>query len=1206
MKNYRIGNSLTIKWTLTQTDGTAYILSAGNVELFASVPNHRFQVTDFTVSENVLTWRFDGHDQKYPGPYTLTLVENRDKIDMMTVDLCNAFGLVKWSCLAGGSDTLGVETEAIELTSTVSVSQIGLSPEIETLIDSVKEKIICLTRGIYFNEAGNLINYKNSKISELLLIPSKDVTIYNIWNDLGTGIVFLDEKGRYVSSIDTGGNTFKWEISNVSIPQEAKFFVIQTQADYVVVDSDEQLATGIAFPVMKDLSDQGEQIGTNVDNISILNNVISLNVTDAEASVNESGKYIEYPSGRIVSFSPMSITNPIQVSAGDVVLLSAACNATTAAICLCDSEGGNRKPVVEGNGEARRAVNFSYICDSDGYVMFSYSTSAGISVKVARSSVGKALTEIDDLQSSVEEISGDLGKKANLTTKLGKNLFDKEKIIDGYYIGTGNGILMSDADSSVSGLIPVLPDTVYYLRRPNGTGGASEARCVAADGQTMLKLLYLSGEERPNYFLNLSEAFKTPPEAAYFQFTCRFNGAECGYDQTQLELGEAFTGYEPYEEVRIVDYPELPSELSELEKRVSVLEGSGSIKRITIANSSKIGFFSNSFLNGYCMDGKHALDNLSMWSDYLLYNFGHSGDDALECLSRINDNETWLGDVPVQQWGLTYGVIAMQDNDGALYAADPDTYYENFKKLAEAIEAMGAIPILGTEHDSTMYYYALGRLANERGYMFMNWGREASKLFKSVFSPFWRNSHPATRTAWLWTYGMKRYLDALPRPLQGIKLFRIRPDTDTSDLQELIYTDNISRAERYMEIENGANALTDETNKFFDRLGNGDQYTNYKNEYQYLQQKTQAVGFGNYALIEFISPYDRNHLTSLNMLLKSTGVSKAYIKKNLSLTNALPSTHYIAFGVTEGEDLLTAGMQFQITGGVFSDTLLGTYTVEGIVNGMVVTTTLSTGKTTSGTDNPTTDIEGLVLAGSYSYPSASYLTRFRKPLGEWVEISLGNDGTTDLSDYTGYAMDYDKVSILLQGSDIVISDISFGVFGSMVKIQGIPSAPADWADGASIVNDTSVDDDTAWDNINAIPKYIPVTDPVSGQAEALPDGITTVRELSEGDSIRQVLNTEELNQSYRNSILQVRVMARYFPLYVDTDDKWAQSVVKPGSYDCSRMSVKIGGNKCAEIEVGAYWNIFLFNIPYFGGNDIVLECSKKSVQIAKVEIIKIK
>ena len=142
-------------------------------------------------------------------------------------------------------------------------------------------------------------------------------------------------------------------------------------------------------------------------------------------------------------------------------------------------------------------------------------------------------------------------------------------------------------------------------------------------------------------------------------------------------------------------------------------------------------------------------------------NYGKSGDDALECLARINANQTFFGHVPVQDWGITYGVIAMQDNDGPLFAADRETYRENFKKIAEAIRAMGATPILGTEHDWSENYYGLMALAEEEGYLFMDWGKTANAMGR--FTPFWQGGHPATRTHWLWTYGMKPYLDALPR-----------------------------------------------------------------------------------------------------------------------------------------------------------------------------------------------------------------------------------------------------------------------------------------------------------------------------------------------------------------------------------------------------------------------------------------------------------
>lgn len=808
-----------------------------------------------------------------------------------------------------------------------------------------------------------------------------------------------------------------------------------------------------------------------------------------------------------------------------------------------------------------------------------------------------------------------------ITDVASKNLFNKDTIINGYYIGSTPGTLTSSADAAVSALIPIEAGKTYALYRakdPNNTATILTrcARFVAADKTTPIKPINpATGLPYPgNYEVDRNlygtVLLQAPDDAVYLQFTVRFRSVQYDYDTIQAELGNATTQYEPYKEKRSINpdlipfsYKAIPGEIEDLNNRVTALESNSIVEKINIANAGKIGFFSNSFLNGYCMKGKHALDNLSMFSDYLFYNFGHSGDDALECLARINRNETWLGVVPVQNWGLTFGVIAMQDNDGALFAASTDTYFENFKKLAEAIEAMGATPILGTEHDYSNHYYGLSRLANERGYMFMKWGRIAAALFRSVFPPFWYNSHPATRTHWMWTYGMKQYLDTLPRPDRGIKLFRVRPAVDTSDKQNMVFTDNISRAERYVEIENGASVLTTATERYFDRLNQGGACTSAYNEYQYLQNKSQSVVFGNYALIECIVPFDRNSINTLKMLLTATGVTKAYVKRNLSLANPLPDKRYIAFGVTAGANLLTPGSTFTVTGGVFSDTLLGTYTVEGGVNGIVVTTTLSTGKITSGTDKPTTNISGVTLQGSYDYPTVDYMQRFRQPLGEWDEIQLNGDGITDLSAYLSYAMDFDKMAILLEGSNIAISDISFETTGSRKKnAHGMPFIARKY--GTSLLTDTLLDDGTAWDNIASVPKYTPVLNPVNSSPEALPNGVTTVREISEGDQLTQTIKSNLLNTSpYRYSKMQIRVVARYFPLYVDTDAKFAQSAIKQGTYDCAKMAVSIGGTVvCATAEVGTYWNEFVFDTDYFNGTNIAVKCLSKTLQIAKVEV----
>jgi len=272
-----------------------------------------------------------------------------------------------------------------------------------------------------------------------------------------------------------------------------------------------------------------------------------------------------------------------------------------------------------------------------------------------------------DLEAVNADLEADLEAKVPGTEILSKNLFDKSAIIDGFYIETIPGTLMANSNAAVSPLIPVKPGTIYHIERPCLSTGCPitfEARFVKEDGKTPIRPLTETDVEHTSYSITRNCTIKAPNNAAYFQCTLKFRGINVDYDKVQFEEGNAFTSYVPYERRFIADYPNLPSDLDGLSERVQALESS-SIEEITIANSAKIGFFSNSFLNGYCMLGKHAINNLSMLSDYIMYNYGRSGDDLLKLLTRVNKNQSWLGDVPVQNWGIKYGVIAMQDNDGA-------------------------------------------------------------------------------------------------------------------------------------------------------------------------------------------------------------------------------------------------------------------------------------------------------------------------------------------------------------------------------------------------------------------------------------------------------------------------------------------------------------------------------------------------------------
>ncbi len=749
------------------------------------------------------------------------------------------------------------------------------------------------------------------------------------------------------------------------------------------------------------------------------------------------------------------------------------------------------------------------------------------------------------------------------------------------------------------------------VNRMEGNLTTSELAYVAVDGKTRLHPLNLDGTERNNYMGARKFSTMAPEGAVYCQFTVKFKGNSADYDKVQFEEGAEATDYVPYLHRPYIGYNLLPTELNGLAEKTNelkiktdhVLSGIHS-EDITIANSGKIGFFSNSFLNGYTMRTHHALDNLGMWSDYIMYNYGKSGDDALETLARINANQTFFGHVPVQDWGLTYGVIAMQDNDGALFAADRETYRENFKKIAEAIRAMGAEPILGTEHDWAENYYGLMALAEEEGYLFMDWGRTASAMGR--FTPFWQSGHPATRTAWLWSNGMKPYLDTLPRPDKGIKLFRKRPGI-SDNLDELIFNNVYERAERFVELDNGYSCLTAATAKYFDRLNNGQTAYEYLTDEYQLLQNGEPVTFGTHALIDVITPYASGKLKGLVMNMDATGVEHAYIKRTLSLSNPLPEKRYIAFGVTAGAELLSPGSTFKVTGGVFNDSVLGNYTVDQVVGDVVVTTTSSNNKTTSGTDTPVCNVEGVMLSGSYDYPSADYMLRFDKPLGEWNEVALGENGITDLSEHLKISMDYDKVSILLTGSNIVISGVFFDVEGTVRK-QSKGKKMTVRREGESLLTDTLLDNGTAWENIENILKYVPVISAVDNTTvEPLPSGISTVRILDEGEKLTQAYDRSKLaKDAYHPDHIQIRILARYFPEYIDTDEKWENSEVYEGSYDCAQMSVIMDGRtKCARTPVGAFWNEYVFDVLYQNCgriNTLTIQCDTKNLQIARVEM----
>ena len=157
-----------------------------------------------------------------------------------------------------------------------------------------------------------------------------------------------------------------------------------------------------------------------------------------------------------------------------------------------------------------------------------------------------------------EEIKGNITllseNKADLI--VGKNLFDKNAIIEGKYVSVTGELGIAD-NCAVSKIIPVVGGETYYLYRGHNKIDAYTAMFLDANGESLTPL-DIDGNAYPEYSPGESGVVKAPSNAIGFQFTCKFNGTG-DINITQLEIGSEYTGYESYK--KTVPETQIPSPL---------------------------------------------------------------------------------------------------------------------------------------------------------------------------------------------------------------------------------------------------------------------------------------------------------------------------------------------------------------------------------------------------------------------------------------------------------------------------------------------------------------------------------------------------------------------------------------------------------------------------------------------------------------------
>lgn len=167
MEKIRIGNDIQVRWAIYTAEKEPYGLEGRNIAIYLTNVYGRKQIEGVTVAENVVNFTIYGKEQVHLGKYSIELVENEGSKGMHTVDVCDAFLLVKCSCQAETDQDGKIECITLPLTSELSIGASNIVIDDELSLESentVQNKVI--TKAI--NELSQNINIYSDKVNDAI------------------------------------------------------------------------------------------------------------------------------------------------------------------------------------------------------------------------------------------------------------------------------------------------------------------------------------------------------------------------------------------------------------------------------------------------------------------------------------------------------------------------------------------------------------------------------------------------------------------------------------------------------------------------------------------------------------------------------------------------------------------------------------------------------------------------------------------------------------------------------------------------------------------------------------------------------------------------------------------------------------------------------------------------------------------------------
>lgn len=340
---------------------------------------------------------------------------------------------------------------------------------------------------------------------------------------------------------------------------------------------------------------------------------------------------------------------------------------------------------------------------------------------------------------------------------------------------------------------------------------------------------------------------------------------------------------------------------------------------------------SSSVESYYSPDKKSFVNKLQDFIDIMIVPYGWTGQNALSIAEKLIQDlpSQIMNGVKPSELFFTMVFIGQTLNSGDLLAQEfaTDFIKSNEKLLRAAVTRLGAKPIVGTAYRTEQRVWienSLKQLADKWGADFIPFGSYHSTMIRNgKFSGFYGSGHPAIRTMDAYTLPLLKYAREFDRPDKSILIFNAR--NQSLPLSELIYFDNMQRAEKFQSIQVGEMALDEQYQEMYDRLDETGYTIKKKNTSEYMKLfRKQSVSLTDIALIEIIVP--RVKTTSISIELASIGISEFYLFNNYTDTWVLVSSlnvkdsSFIEFDkikiLLKGENISISDISVKVIGGV--------------------------------------------------------------------------------------------------------------------------------------------------------------------------------------------------------------------------------------------------------------------------------------------------